>query len=136
MSKIWLPPEKKYNPTEIDEIRNYFTNNAQGVELFSIIQSDIWEFRFSNTPFFFRIPSNGTLVRIKFFNDVTGTKYTVEEMLEAGEVPESVKKIITWNMDIFSRTFARKNFGWTVTENIGVGIYNPRGLVKLNVEKD
>jgi len=133
---VHVIPSDKSHSEEIDEVRNYFTNEVKGVELFSIIKSDIWKFKFSGTPYFFQIPSDGLLTRISFFNDVTRKKFSTEELLESEKVPDSVKKIVSWNIEIFSRTFKRLNVGWAIKENIGIGIVNPKGLAKLNVKKD
>lgn len=119
----------------IDKLRNEFLNEVEGIELFSMQAGNVWEFRFIDTPFFFNIRSFN-FKRIIIFNDKTGEKWTVEEALSSDNVYESVKKIIMYNIELFSFIMASNQLGWAVYENIGIGVLNPKGVTHGSIKKD
>lgn len=118
---------------EIDEIRNYFVNEVDSVELLSIDNDDIWIFRFIGENICFKIDND--IREFIFYNAHSQNTWTTEEILMDPNIVFKVKNIIAHNLDIFSKKFHRK-ITWTIKESIGVGIVNSRGLSKLNVGKN
>lgn len=113
--------------TDLDRINNIISGIESHPIIVRIDESHLsYHYSISGTNYTFLISAMG---EIRLYN--CGRLISVEDMLDDKDVIKEAKKAVLYNLDLF--TYKRQRIGWTVSEAIGIGAYNPKGLAKLNV---
>jgi len=61
----------------------------------------------------------------------TSTPCPLEEIFD--DLPDVLKEWCVYNFDSFPALLPRTGLSWSVTEKIGIGVMNPKGISKMNI---